>query len=125
MSMTTFPTARPSATRRSAAALSTSGGVVRGLRQLGGLAHGGEHHRGACGTLDGATSGPRTRPACAGRCWTARARDHRAGAGSSAVPGGPVDELLGVAVEGVALEQLQVEVGGPGEDRGGPGPPAD
>src|SRR5689334_14463192 len=47
------------------------------------------------------------------------------GSGSSAVPGGPVDELLGVAVEGVALEQLQVEVGGPGEDRGGPGPPAD
>jgi hypothetical protein len=39
--------------------------------------------------------------------------------------GGPVDELLGVAVERPALDQLEVEVGPAGEDRVLPGLAAD
>jgi hypothetical protein len=35
--------------------------------------------------------------------------------------GGPVDELLGVAVERPALDQLEVEVGRTMEDRAQPG----
>jgi predicted MFS family arabinose efflux permease len=41
------------------------------------------------------------------------------------VPGGPVDELRGVAVEGPALEQFEVEVPAAAEHRVRPGPRAD
>jgi hypothetical protein len=39
----------------------------------------------------------------------------------SDVQGGPVDELLGVAVERPALDQLEIEVGRTLEDRVDPG----
>src|SRR4029453_6323791 len=47
-----------------------------------------------------------------GWSWGAGGRDW-----TGSVQGGPVDELLGAAVEGPALDQLEVEIGRTLEDR--------
>ena len=54
------------------------------------------------------------------RVWFGCLTGSRAGTDSD-MQGGPVDELLGVAVERPALDQLEVEVGRTMEDRAQPG----